>query len=85
MIFTGENRRTRRKICPSVTLSTTNPTWTDPGTNRGVRGEWPVTNCLSHGTAKLVAWKLPVMRIFVFRVCYFLSNRLWGGQQGFDF
>jgi hypothetical protein len=27
------NRRTRRKTCPSATLSTTNPTWTDPGPN----------------------------------------------------
>jgi hypothetical protein len=25
MIWTGENRRTRRKTCPSATLSTTNP------------------------------------------------------------
>jgi hypothetical protein len=24
---------TRRKTCPSATLSTTNPTWTDPGSN----------------------------------------------------
>ena len=31
MKFTGENRRTRGKTCPSVTLSTTNHTWTDPG------------------------------------------------------
>jgi hypothetical protein len=34
IILTGENRRTRRKTCPSATLSTTNPTWTDLGTNR---------------------------------------------------
>jgi hypothetical protein len=27
MILTGENRRTRRKTCPSTTLFTTNPTW----------------------------------------------------------
>jgi hypothetical protein len=26
MILTGENRRTRRKTCPSTTLFTTNPT-----------------------------------------------------------
>jgi hypothetical protein len=31
MILTEENRRTRRKTCPSATLSTTNPTWIDPG------------------------------------------------------
>jgi len=46
-----ENRRTRRKTCPSATLSTTNPTWIDPGANPGLRGERPATNRLSHGTA----------------------------------
>jgi hypothetical protein len=29
----GENRSTRGKTCPSATLSTTNPTWIDPGSN----------------------------------------------------
>jgi hypothetical protein len=52
MTLTGENRRTRRKTRPSATLSTTNPTWTDPGTNLGLCGERPVNNHLSHGTAK---------------------------------
>jgi hypothetical protein len=42
---------TRRKTCPSATLSTTNLTWTDPGSSPGVRGERPATNRLSHGTA----------------------------------
>jgi hypothetical protein len=51
MILTGENRRTRRKICLSVTLSTTNPILIDPGANPGPRGERPATNDLSHGTA----------------------------------
>jgi hypothetical protein len=39
--LTGENRRTRRKTCPSATLSTTNPTWIDPGLNelRGINGD----------------------------------------------
>jgi hypothetical protein len=50
-ILTGENRRTRRKTCPSATLSTTNPTWIDPGANSGLRGERPATNDLRHGTA----------------------------------
>jgi hypothetical protein len=44
-----ENRRTRRKTCPSSTLSTTNPTWIDMGANPGLRGERPATNDLSHG------------------------------------
>jgi hypothetical protein len=43
----GKNWRTRRKNCPSATLSTTNPTWTDPG----LRSERPVTYHLSHGAA----------------------------------
>jgi len=41
-MLTGENWRTQRKTCPSATLSTTNPTWTDPGTNPGLCGERPV-------------------------------------------
>jgi hypothetical protein len=45
--LTGENWITRRKTCPNAILSTTNPTWIDPG----LRGERPVTNDLSHGTA----------------------------------
>jgi hypothetical protein len=32
-------------------LSTTNPTWTDPGSNPALRGERSATNRLSHGTA----------------------------------
>jgi hypothetical protein len=49
--LTGENRSTRRKTCPSATLSTTNPTWTDPGSNPSLRGGRPATNRLNHGTA----------------------------------
>jgi hypothetical protein len=49
--LTGENRRTRRKTCPSATLSTTNPAWIDPVANPGLRGERPATNDLSHVTA----------------------------------
>jgi hypothetical protein len=48
MKLTGENRSTREKTCPSATLSTRNPTWTDPG----LSGERPATNRLSHGTAQ---------------------------------
>jgi hypothetical protein len=47
MILTGENRTTRRKTCPSATLSTTNPTWTDLGAKPGIRGERPAANDLS--------------------------------------
>jgi hypothetical protein len=51
MKLTGENRSTRVKTCPSATLSTTNPTSTDPGSNPGLRGERLATNRLNHGTA----------------------------------
>jgi hypothetical protein len=50
-IFTGENRRTRRKTCPNATLSTTNHTWIGTGVNPDLQGERPATNDLSHGTA----------------------------------
>jgi hypothetical protein len=53
MKLTGENRITwgGGGTCPRATLSTTNPTWTVPGSNPGLRGERPATNRLSHGTA----------------------------------
>jgi hypothetical protein len=51
MKLTGENRSTRGKTCFSATLSTTNPTWNDPGSNPVLRGKRPATNRLSHGKA----------------------------------
>ena len=39
------------ETCPSATLSTTNLTGTDPGSNPGPRGERPATYRLSHGMA----------------------------------
>jgi hypothetical protein len=50
-ILTGENRRTRRKTCPSATSSTKNHKWTVLGAKPGLRGEKPATNSLSYGTA----------------------------------
>ena len=47
MKLTGENRSSRRETCPSATLSTTNPTCTDPGSNPGLRVERPATNRLN--------------------------------------
>jgi hypothetical protein len=46
-----KNEALGEKTCPSATLSTTNPTWTDPGSNLGHRGGKPATNRLSNGTA----------------------------------
>jgi hypothetical protein len=37
--------------CPNATLSTTNPTWPDPGSNPGRRGGKLATNRLSYGMA----------------------------------
>jgi hypothetical protein len=51
MKLTGENRSPRRRTCPRATLSTTNPTWTDLGSNPDLRGERLAANRLSHGTA----------------------------------
>jgi hypothetical protein len=52
----------------SATLSTTNPTWSDQGSNPGHRDRKSATNCLSYGTASgslnvhtsppLVSWHL---------------------------
>ena len=49
MIMTGKNRSRRRKICPSATLSTTNPIRT--GTEIVISGEWLATDRMSHSTA----------------------------------
>jgi hypothetical protein len=48
----GKTKELGRKTCPSATLSTTNPTWIDPGANPGLHGERPATNRLSHGTVE---------------------------------
>jgi hypothetical protein len=52
MILIMENPRTWRKTCPSTTLSMTNPTCTALGVSLALRGEKPVTNRLSYGTAR---------------------------------
>jgi hypothetical protein len=46
----------KEKTCPSTTLSTTNPTWPDPGSNLGRRGGKPATNRLSYGMAISGGW-----------------------------
>jgi hypothetical protein len=50
MILTEEKPKNLEKNThPSATLTTTNPTWTDPH----LRGERHVTNSLRHGTASV--------------------------------
>jgi hypothetical protein len=50
--LTGENRSTRRKTCPSVTLSTINFTQHDQGAIPGPGSERQATNSLSHGSVE---------------------------------
>jgi hypothetical protein len=45
------NPKYPEKTCPSATLSTTNLTWLDPGSNPGRRDGKPATNRLSYGAA----------------------------------
>jgi hypothetical protein len=58
MKLTGETRISGRGVvcgaetCPSATLSTTNLTRTDPGSNPALCVVKPATNRLIHGTAK---------------------------------
>jgi hypothetical protein len=47
----GKTEVLRRKTCHSATLSSTNPTWTNPESSPVRRGERLATNSLSHGTA----------------------------------
>jgi hypothetical protein len=63
MKLTGENGSTRGKTCLSATFSTTNFTWTDPGSNSGLRGGWPATNRLSHGTTHFPTYELKPLAI----------------------
>ena len=59
MKLTAEHRSTLGKTCPSATLSTT---WTDPGSNPGLRGARPANNRLSYGTAYSDRLKQKIVR-----------------------
>jgi hypothetical protein len=51
----------RSKTCSRATLSTKNPTWTDPGANRGLRGEKTATDgltCVSVSVCASYSWIL---------------------------
>jgi hypothetical protein len=41
MKLTAENQSTGRKTCPSAILSTTNPTWIDPGWSDNLVNQYP--------------------------------------------
>jgi hypothetical protein len=51
MKLTGKIEVLGGNTCHSATLSTTKPTWTDPGFKPGLRGGRPAANRLNHGTA----------------------------------
>jgi hypothetical protein len=67
------------KTCLSATLSTTNPTWLDPGLNPGCRGGKPATNRLSYGAAKYVRYITFCVKIhcgcsiFATKICKIMS------------
>ena len=46
----SERPKYSQKTCPSATLSTTNQTWNDQGSNPGLRGEKPGTNRTADNT-----------------------------------
>jgi hypothetical protein len=61
--YPRSNKTDRRKgnNSDSSTLETTNPTWADQGLNPVLRGERPVTNSLSYGTAYSINQQILVM------------------------
>jgi hypothetical protein len=74
MIFAGETEELGENL-PSANLSTTNPTWIDPGANPGLRGERPATNRLKYGTA--LFWDILPCKMIVdrrFRGAYYLHH-----------
>jgi hypothetical protein len=52
----GKTEVLGEKTCPSDTLSITNPTWTEPGSNPGLRSGRPAVNRLSHGMPGIVPY-----------------------------
>jgi hypothetical protein len=68
------------KTCPSATLSTTNPTWADPGANTGRRGGKPATNRLSYGAAKTCILKKRYFLTGVNGMCVCVCVCVCGGE-----
>lgn len=61
--MTGENRRTRTKICFITNLSATNPSSTNQGMTFGFRGEEPRTNRFNCGTSVIIHTKRQKIKI----------------------
>jgi hypothetical protein len=68
------------KICPEATLSTTNPTWPDPGLKPGHRGGKPATNRFSYDSAagwcNSRCYKYVITIIYMSIVVHVLKNSL---------
>jgi hypothetical protein len=65
------------KTCPSATLSTTNPIWTDTGSNPGLRGWRPAANRLIRGTAYRglhIKSDISVPILLIVCTCLYCSN-----------
>jgi hypothetical protein len=68
------------KTCPSATLSTTNPTCPDPGSNPGRRGGKPTTNRLSYGAATtilskiLIAWCRNITGLYTLSFSFIIAH-----------
>ena len=61
MILTAKSRSSRRKTSATVTISTTNSTWTGPRSNLGLCCERPSTDCMVgfldfEATTRLLSW-----------------------------
>jgi hypothetical protein len=54
----GGKPKYSEKTCPNATLSTTDPTWLEPGLNPGCRSGKPETNRLSYGAAIFMPLKI---------------------------
>jgi hypothetical protein len=76
------------KTCPSAILSTTNPTWPDPGANSGRRGGKPATNRLSYGAALIPHYFQHVFSVpfsVKSRITFWLGRaKCWASRVGYE-
>jgi hypothetical protein len=68
-------------------LYTTNPTWTDPGSNPGLCGGRPATNRLSHGTADLYLYFTFIIHSsgWIWTKCLHINHRKTENEPICDF
>jgi hypothetical protein len=79
MILTGQNRRSRRKTCPSVTSSATNVTWTGLKTHPCLRGDRPLLIWIIHTNSVPASRKILAVPV---TKAYPISTRNWGIPWG---